>query len=71
MARRAVSVLLWAVALVLGLFGIVFSFANYPLVAVGLVLLIVLLAGYWERTRRVEQHERDAARMRARASREG
>jgi hypothetical protein len=70
MARRVLSVLSWAVVVVLGAFGIVFSFANYPLFAIGLVLLILLVAGYAERTRRAQQQARDTARMRARASRE-
>jgi hypothetical protein len=68
MARRVVSVLAGACLLVLGAFGVVFSFANYPLFAIGLVLLIVLLAGYAERTRRTRQQARDAARLRARTS---
>jgi hypothetical protein len=68
MARRVVSVLAWACLLVLGAFGVVFSFANYPLYAVGLVVLILGLAGHAERTRRTRQQARDAARMRARAS---
>ena len=68
MARRVVSVLGWACLLVLGAFGVVFSFANYPLYAIGLVLLIVLLAAYAERTRRTRQQARDAARLRARTS---
>jgi hypothetical protein len=68
MARRIVSVLGWACLLVLGAFGVVFSFANYPLYAGGVVLLTLVLAGQAERTRRTRQQERDAARLRARAS---
>jgi uncharacterized membrane protein len=69
MARRAVSVLSWTSLLVLGAFGVVFSFANYPVFAACLVVLILLLVARAERTRRTEQHARDAARMRARARR--
>lgn len=68
MARRVVSVLAWACLLVLGAFGIVFSFANYPLVASGLVLLILVVVAYAERTRRARQQAREAARLRARTS---
>lgn len=69
MARRVLSVLAWTCLIVLGAFGVVFSFANYPLYATGLVLLILVLGVYAERTRRVRQQARDEARMRARASR--
>ncbi len=69
MARRVLSVLAWTCLIVLGAFGVVFSFANYPLYATGLVLLILVLAVYAERTRRVRRQARDEARMRARASR--
>lgn len=69
MARRVLSVLAWTCLIVLGAFGVVFSFANYPLYATGLVLLVLVLVVYAERTRRVRQQARDEARMRARASR--
>ncbi|HET9115027.1 MAG TPA: hypothetical protein VFN33_02935 [Gaiellaceae bacterium] len=69
MARRVLSVLAWTCLIVLGAFGVVFSFANYPLYATGLVLLVLILVVYAERTRRVRQQARDEARMRARASR--
>jgi hypothetical protein len=68
-ARRVVSVSWWACLLVLGAFGAIFSFANYPLYATGLVLLILVLAGHAERARRTRQQARDAARLRARAGR--
>jgi uncharacterized RDD family membrane protein YckC len=66
MLRRAVSVLSWTVVLVLGAFGFVFSFANYPLFGIGVLLVVLFLAGYSERTRRAQQHARHAARMRER-----
>lgn len=69
MVRRVVSVLSWTVALVLGAFGIVFSFANYPWFGIGVVLVVVLLIGYAERTRRTKQQATEAARMRDRTSR--
>jgi flagellar biosynthesis component FlhA len=64
--RRVGSVLFWAGVLVLGGFGVVFSFANYPWFGIGVVLLILLLAGYRERRRRTAQKARDTARRRDR-----
>jgi hypothetical protein len=60
--RRVGSVLFWAGVLVLGAFGIFFSFANYPWFGIGVVLLILLLAGYSERNRRTRQKARETAR---------
>jgi drug/metabolite transporter (DMT)-like permease len=65
--RRVGSVLYWAGALVLAAFGIVFAFANYPLVAVGIVLVLLAVIGYADRQRRVKQRESERARRRARA----
>jgi predicted negative regulator of RcsB-dependent stress response len=62
-------VLLWILVLVLGAFGAAFSVANYPLFAVGVLVLALLLLGYAEWKRRSKQQARDAARMRDRASR--
>jgi heme exporter protein D len=52
--------------LVLGAFGLVFSFANYPWFATAVVLLIVLAIGFSERRRRIAQETR--RRNRARSS---
>ena len=70
MVRRVGSVLGWAVVLVLGAFGIFFSFANYPFFAIGLVVLLLLLTGYVERTRRAERRAREAARRADKARQE-
>lgn len=64
--RRVGSVLLWAVVVVLGAFGIYFSFANYPWFGVAVVVLALLLVGYSERTRRAERAAAEAARRRNR-----
>jgi predicted negative regulator of RcsB-dependent stress response len=64
--RPVGSVLYWAILLVLGAFGIYFSFANYPWFATAVVLLILLLAGYSEWKRRTKQKAREAARRRDR-----
>lgn len=42
----------WVVALALGAFGVVFSFANYTWLSIGAVLAILLLGGYTEWKRR-------------------
>lgn len=60
--RRASSALFWGGLLVLGVFGTAFTFANYPLFGVGVVLLVVLLAAYSERERRRKQRARESAR---------
>jgi heme exporter protein D len=51
--------------LVLGAFGMVFSFANYPWVESAVVLALLLALGYSERRRRIAR----AARRRRRAAR--
>lgn len=57
---------LWLVALVLGAFGVVFSFANYPWLAAGIVLLILLVAVYTERKRSARWAAFEEARRRDR-----
>ena len=64
--RRVGSVLLWAAVVLLGAFGIDFSFANYPWFGVATVLLILLVVGCAEQRRRTAQRAREAARMRHR-----
>jgi protein involved in polysaccharide export with SLBB domain len=58
------SLLAYLALFVLGLFGVVFSFANYPLLAAGLVLLILLAIGGGERRRAKARRERERARRR-------
>ncbi|HLY87267.1 MAG TPA: hypothetical protein VKO84_12280 [Gaiellaceae bacterium] len=66
--RRVGSVLIWSAALFLGLFGIVFTFANYPWLGVGALLLLALLAAHSERRRRERRAARaERARERSRA----
>ena len=62
-----ISVLSWALVVVLGTFGIYFSFANYPVVAVALTLAIVVLVGHSERNRRQRRRAVDRARRQHRA----
>ena len=64
--RRIGSALLWAGVLVLGAFGVYFSFANYPWLSLGVLLLLSVAFGYSERKRRARQKAREAARYRAR-----
>jgi heme exporter protein D len=59
-------VLLWAGVLVLGAFGIVFSFANYPWFGTAVTLLILLAIGYAQRKRRIAQKTRRRQRARSR-----
>ncbi len=65
--RRVGSVLLWVGALLLAAFGIYFSFANYPWLSIGVLVLIVILLTYSEQRRRARQKARDVARHHARA----
>jgi hypothetical protein len=67
--RRAAGVLFWTALLALGTFGLVFSFANYPVLEAGIVVLIVVLTAYAERKRRAAAKERETARRRARLNR--
>jgi uncharacterized RDD family membrane protein YckC len=60
--RRVVSVLAWAAVVVLGAFGLYFSFANYPEFGVVLTLSAVALIAYSERSRRQRQRSADRAR---------
>jgi hypothetical protein len=64
--RRAGTVLIWTVAVVLGAFGLYFSLANYPWFGVAVVLLILALVGYSERERRATRRARSVARARNR-----
>jgi len=66
--RRVGSVLFWTAVVVLGAFGMYFSFANYPWFGAGVVLVIVLLIGNSERKRRATQKAREAARRQHRLS---
>lgn len=65
--RRIGSVLFWAVVLLLGAFGVYFSFANYPWLAGGVLLLVLVAVAYSEQRRRAKLKAREAARARARA----
>jgi membrane-bound ClpP family serine protease len=64
--RRVGSALVWAVVVLLGAFGVVFSFANYPWFGASVVALFLLLVGYSEQTRRRAQRAREAERRRNR-----
>jgi hypothetical protein len=66
--RRVGSLLFWTAVVVLGAFGMYFSFANYPWFGAAVVLLIFLLIGYLERKRRATQEAREAARRQHRLS---
>jgi heme exporter protein D len=55
---------LWAGVLVLGAFGIIFSFANYPWFGIAAALLILLAIGYSQRRRRIAQKTRRRRRAR-------
>jgi hypothetical protein len=56
----------WAAVVLLGTFGIYFSFANYPWFGAAAVLLILLLVGYSEQKRRTARRAREASRFRNR-----
>ena len=62
-----ISVLSWALVVVLGTFGIYFSFANYPVFAVVLTLSIVVLVAHSERHRRRRRRAADRVRSQRRA----
>lgn len=57
---------IWATVLVLGAFGIYFTFANYLWFGIGVVLVALLLTAYSERNRRKEQRARESVRRRDR-----
>jgi heme exporter protein D len=65
---RAGSALAWAGVVVLGSFGVVFTFANYPALGIGELVLLVLLAVYsgWKRRDRLARAERARKRERDR-----
>jgi hypothetical protein len=64
--HRVISVLAWTTFALLAAFGLYFSFANYPALAIS-VAAVALLLGYVERKLRRRQREFDDARRRARA----
>jgi hypothetical protein len=64
--RRVGSALTWGGVLLLGAFGIYFTFANYPLFGVGVVLAMLLLTAYRERKRRSRQRASERVRREAR-----
>lgn len=64
--RRVGTVLFRAFVVLLGAFGVCFSFANYPWFGAAVVLLILLLLGYAEQQRRATQRASQAARRRNR-----
>jgi fructose-1,6-bisphosphatase/inositol monophosphatase family enzyme len=64
--RRVGSVLFWSAVVVLGAFGMYFSFANYPWFGAAVVLLILLLIGYSERKRRATRRAAETTRRRNR-----
>lgn len=66
--HRVVSVLSWTVCLALAAFGTLFSFANYPALAIAVTLAALGLLGYSERNRRLRQKASERARRRARHS---
>jgi len=55
-------VLFWTGIVLLGAFGMYFSFANYPWFGTAAVLLILLLVVNSERKRRATQNAREAVR---------
>jgi K+-sensing histidine kinase KdpD len=64
--HRVVSVLSWSALLVLGAFGIYFSFANYPVYGIVVTLAVVVVVGYSERSRRQARVASERARRQAR-----
>jgi hypothetical protein len=57
----------WAGVLVLGAFGVYFSFANYPWFGIAALSAIILSIGYSERQRREELKASESARRQSRA----
>jgi hypothetical protein len=57
---------IWGGVLVLGAFGTYFTFANYPLFGIGVVLVGLILAAQSERRRRRRQRDRESVRRRDR-----
>jgi hypothetical protein len=64
--HRVVSVLSWSALLLLGAFGIYFSFANYPVYGVVVTLAVVVLVGHSERSRRQARVASERARRQVR-----
>ena len=60
--RRLLSVLAWAPVVVLGMFGISFSFANYPAFGIAVTLCALVLIAVSERSRRQRTRLADRAR---------
>lgn len=58
--------LLWAAVVLLAVFGMYFSLANYPWFSAAVALLILLRIGYSEQKRRGTQKAKEAARRRDR-----
>jgi hypothetical protein len=61
--RRISSVLIWSGVVVLGAFGLYFTFANYPLFGAAIVLLALVPTVYSERNRRNRQRAWEARRL--------
>jgi hypothetical protein len=62
-------VLFWVGVLLIGAFGVVFTFTNYPLLGIGIVLVALLLIASWERRRRRAHRALVVARRQARTRR--
>ena len=62
-----VSILSWAAVAVLGLFGIYFTFANYPVFGIAVTLSALVLIAYFQRNRRQRHRASERARRRNRA----
>jgi len=62
-----VSVLSWAAVAVLALFGIYFTFANYPVFGIAVALSVLALIAYFQRNRRQRHRASERARRRNRA----
>ena len=65
--HRVISVLMWTCSLMLGAFGLYFSFANYPAFSIAVTLLFGVLLGFSERNRRQRRSEAERARSQRRA----
>jgi len=64
LVRRPLIILGYVMLFALALFGVVFSFANYPWLAACIALVILLVIGDGERRRAKARRERDRARRR-------
>jgi uncharacterized membrane protein YbhN (UPF0104 family) len=63
---RIISILFWTGVIVVGLFGIYFTFANYPPLGTAVALVVLLSIGAAERSRRGRQRTLERARERDR-----